>query len=543
MLPVLYFLVSCAAVQSPSGGPKDETPPELLETIPPNGTIGFKGGRVELIFSEFIDVNSINKGIRVLPSFTKTPELIYKGKKIIIEFPDSLALNQTYIIVIDRSLTDEHKVKIGKGIQVAFSTGDKIDDGLISGNVISSKMASVNLWKIKDDTDMSSFYKRVPDYTIDATDNGNFEFQFLSPGKYKVIGVESSSSGLILFPDRMVYGLPSRAYIQIGAEKKVNNVQIKIPDNRGGAKMIKADWVNGNWGRISFSNDITKWVNEIPLTITQDDSSTTKASTYKDPSDGSILHFILNDEPQDYVTVETSGLSLRSHSIIEPDLIRIKTENKIDTTSLSIISPTSKFILEIEADSTASLEVVFSSLVIDSLDTEPFIIKKDSAMIPIDVLWKSPLEARITPKNNWDQNTRYRLEVIKEFINPVYSQNLKDSVKTISFKTSNYQGFGNVVISSQNKESGLVAVLTKMEKEIVHYRTVVDSRGTFNMKKIAEGNYSLFIYNDSDSSDTYTYGKIDPYSVSEEYYSYPDTLKIRANWDLEIDQIILGKLK
>ena len=540
---MLYFLVSCAAVQSPSGGPKDETPPELLESIPPNGTIGFKGGPVELIFSEFIDVNSINKGIRVLPSFTKIPELIYKGEKIIIEFPDSLALNQTYIIVIDRTLTDEHKVKIGKGVQVAFSTGDKIDDGLISGNVISSKMASVNLWKIKDDTDMSSFYKRVPDYTIDATDNGNFEFQFLSPGKYKVIGVESSSSGSILFPDRMVYGLPSKAYIQIGDEKKVNNVQIKIPDNRGGAKMIKADWVNGNWGKISFSDDITKWVNEIPLTITQDDSSTTKASTYKDPSDGSILHFILNDEPQDYVIVETSGLSLGSHSIIEPGLIRIKTENKIDTTSLSIISPTSKFILEIEADSTASLEVVFSSLVIDSLDTEPFIIKKDSTMIPIDVLWKSPLEARITPKNNWDQNTRYRLEVIKEFINPVYSQNLKDSVKTISFKTSNYQGFGNVVISSQNKESGLVAVLKKMEKEIVHYRTVVDSIGTFNMKKIAEGNYSLFIYNDSDSSDTYSYGKIDPYSVSEEYYSYPDTIKIRANWDLEINQINLGKLK
>lgn len=540
---MLYFLVSCAAVQSPSGGPKDETPPELLEIIPPNGTIGFKGGPVELIFSEFIDVNSINKGIRVLPSFTKTPELIYKGEKIIIEFPDSLALNQTYIIVIDRTLTDEHKVKLGKGIQVAFSTGDKIDDGLISGNVISSKMASVNLWKIKDDTDMSSFYKRVPDYTIDATDNGNFEFQFLSPGKYKVIGVKSSSSGSILFPDRMVYGLPSKAYIQIGDEKKVNNVQIKIPDNRGGAKMIKADWVNGNWGKISFSNDITKWVSKIPLTITQDDSSTTKASTYKDPSDGSILHFILNDEPQDYVIVETSGLSLASHSIIEPGLIRIKTENKIDTTSLSIISPTSKFILEIEADSTASLEVVFSSLVIDSLDTEPFIIKKDSTMIPIDVLWKSPLEARITPKNNWDQNTRYSLEVIKEFINPVYSQNLKDSVKTISFKTSNYQGFGNVVISSQNKESGLVAVLKKMEKEIVHYRTVVDSIGTFNMKKIAEGNYSLFIYNDSDSSDTYSYGKIDPYSVSEEYYSYPDTIKIRANWDLEIDQINLGKLK
>ena len=282
MLPVLYFLVSCAAVQSPSGGPKDETPPELIETRPPNGTVNFKGGRVELLFSEFINANSINKAIRVLPSLTKSPELIYKGEKIIIEFPDSLVQNQTYIIVIDRSLIDEHNVKIEKGTQVAFSTGDKIDDGLISGNVISSKMASVNLWKIKNELDMISFYKRVPDYAIDATDNGNYEFRFLSPGKYKIVAVESSASGLILSPDRMVYGLPSRDFIQIEEGETVNNIQVKIPDNRGGSKMIKADWLNGNWGQISFSDNISKWVDKIPITIIQDDSSISKTSIYKD---------------------------------------------------------------------------------------------------------------------------------------------------------------------------------------------------------------------------------------------------------------------
>ena len=52
---VFILFISCAAVMSPPGGPKDETPPELIEVTPPNGTTYFKGGRVELLFSEYID--------------------------------------------------------------------------------------------------------------------------------------------------------------------------------------------------------------------------------------------------------------------------------------------------------------------------------------------------------------------------------------------------------------------------------------------------------------------------------------------------------
>ena len=55
---VFILFISCAAVMSPPGGPKDETPPELIEVTPPNGTTHFKGGRVELLFSEYIDENA-----------------------------------------------------------------------------------------------------------------------------------------------------------------------------------------------------------------------------------------------------------------------------------------------------------------------------------------------------------------------------------------------------------------------------------------------------------------------------------------------------
>ena len=36
-------------------------------------------------------------------------------------------------------------------------------------------------------------------------------------------------------------------------------------------------------------------------------------------------------------------------------------------------------------------------------------------------------------------------------------------------------------------------------------------------------------------------GVLDPFQPSEWFYYYPDTIKIRSNWELELDQITLGK--
>ena len=153
---------------SPPGGPKDITPPDLIETFPLDGTVNYAGGQIKLEFSEYIDEKSIERAIHILPTLTTRPELIYKGKKIYIDLPDSLLEDQTYIVVINRNLSDENKVKLAQGIQVAFSTGNKIDQGSISGKIYHSKPSTVHLWKIQDEFDSLEFYNRIPDYAIDA---------------------------------------------------------------------------------------------------------------------------------------------------------------------------------------------------------------------------------------------------------------------------------------------------------------------------------------------------------------------------------------
>ena len=37
----------------------------------------------------------------------------------------------------------------------------------------------------------------------------------------------------------------------------------------------------------------------------------------------------------------------------------------------------------------------------------------------------------------------------------------------------------------------------------------------------------------------YSYGTIDPYKSSEWFYNFQDTVKIRSNWDIELQAIKL----
>ena len=128
---MFFLFISCAAIMSPPGGAKDETTPELISTIPKNRAINYNGNQIELIFSEYIDENSIKDAITILPNLESEPIIKYKGKKIQISFKDPLENNQTYIVVVNRNLSDERKVKLSQGIQFAFSTGNKIDSGAI----------------------------------------------------------------------------------------------------------------------------------------------------------------------------------------------------------------------------------------------------------------------------------------------------------------------------------------------------------------------------------------------------------------------------
>jgi len=534
------LFVSCAAIMPPPGGPKDETPPELVKVTPSDGTTYFEGGKVELLFSEYLDESSFERAITVLPLLSQKPEIIFKGNRLIIYFPDSLSLNQTYIISISRDLSDEHKVKLSQGIQVAFSTGPQIDKGLISGLVDYEKDASLNLWKIQNGNDSLAFYKRIPDYVIDASSEGFYEFKFLSPGQYRIAAVDRLVAGTPIVPDRFVYGLSWVSNIELGFQDNIRNVNMKIPKMLGGIKMINAESFQGLWGRITFSESIGSLINEIQLRIIDEDSSSQAANLFEDPDDNTKIYFLMDSTVNGSVSLQLDETKKWNSTLIESGSIQLKMGPSIDTTDLIIMQPNAKYRLNPEEKNVKPLKIIFSNLVEQGKDKYSINLLKDSVNIPYSIEWDSPIALNLLPHENWKPQTNYELKILSKDFPPVFGRALKDSLTSINFKTSDYQGFGNLIINTiSEEEENIVAKLEKMEKPYYTFRSVVNLDGETVLDKIPEGNYSLTFFQDSDNNMQYSYGTIDPYKSSEWFYNFQDTVKIRSNWDIELQEIKL----
>jgi len=543
----IYFiffllLISCAAIMSPPGGDKDETPPELISTIPKNRATNYNGNQIELIFSEYIDENSIKDAITILPNLEEEPIIKYKGKKIQIIFEGSLENNQTYIVVINRKLSDERKVKLSQGIQFAFSTGNKIDNGSISGRIYNSKNSSVQLWKIKDKIDSLDFYKRIPDYSIDASDSGQYEFKFLSSGDYRLVALDNSLSGLSIVPKNMLYGLHWESVISLKQKLNQENINVYLPNEKNSIRMVQAEWIEGSWGCITFSKKIE---DDLPLDhidILYEDSVKANIQFFQENKDNKKINFILDRLTKSFVTIEIKEERQRLPNYFEPGKIRIKMDTFVDTTSISLISPQKKEKLKIEEDKIIPIYLSFSSVIDTANSNSNFSIFQDSKLVEYDVEWINPLSVKLLPKVNWIPDKDYLINIPKESIVPLYRKILKDSVYTISLKSSSYQKYGSLLINPGIDHSNDLKVELKMlGNESVVLKNNLNSDGLFILENILEGQYLLMFFQDKNKDNQISSGVISPYQPSEWFYYYPDTINIRSNWELELNEINLGK--
>ena len=84
---IYLFFYACANVGSPSGGPRDETPPkqdELRSTK--NFQTNFEKQRITLVFDEFVDLKDVFNQVVVSPPLAKRPIVTKKKRSIRFEF-------------------------------------------------------------------------------------------------------------------------------------------------------------------------------------------------------------------------------------------------------------------------------------------------------------------------------------------------------------------------------------------------------------------------------------------------------------------------
>ena len=190
VLPKIIVLTSgCAQIIAPTGGPRDTLPPKLVTANPGLKATNFTGNRVNLYFDEYVHLQDIQQNLLVSPTPKYNPYIDSKLKSVTIRLRDTLELNTTYTIDLGNSIRDINENNALKDFKYVFSTGTSIDSLNFSGKVQVAETGNVDstlivmLYKNLAD---SAVIKQKPKYIARLDGKGNFLFQNLSGGAYKV---------------------------------------------------------------------------------------------------------------------------------------------------------------------------------------------------------------------------------------------------------------------------------------------------------------------------------------------------------------------
>ncbi|MDD6779219.1 MAG: Ig-like domain-containing protein [Bacteroidales bacterium] len=186
---VALLLYSCANIGRPEGGPRDMDPPIFMGADPKPNALNVKKNKVELVFDEIVTLKDQQTKVVVSPVQKENPVIRAGGRKITVEFRDTMKPGTTYVVDFSNSIQDNNEGNPLEDFSYAFSTGDTIDTLAISGIVLHAHTLEpqqgvvVGVHSCLDDT----AFTNVQLERIARTNSlGQFTLRNLRAGSYRV---------------------------------------------------------------------------------------------------------------------------------------------------------------------------------------------------------------------------------------------------------------------------------------------------------------------------------------------------------------------
>jgi hypothetical protein len=223
---------TCAKIGTPFGGPKDETPPVVMKTTPPDKSTDFiPQKKIVITFDEYIQLENIFQEMIVSPPLDGNVMAQLKGKSIDIEFPKEAVFDTTtYTLSFGNSIKDNNEGNLLKNYEYVFSLKDYLDTMNIEGKIL-------NAFNHQPDKDRMyvMLYKNLADsapllekprYVCRSDEAGNFTINNLESGTYRAFGLKDANLNLRFdLPNEQIAF--SDSLIKLSPELLKNIVQAK----------------------------------------------------------------------------------------------------------------------------------------------------------------------------------------------------------------------------------------------------------------------------------------------------------------------------
>ena len=201
MLTVIAItLLGCASPSAPSGGPRDEQPPSVVqEESSPNPMVNFDLDEIVLTFDEWVQLNNASSQMIVSPPIE--PRLIPKlnRRSVLIPVDTSvLADNTTYIINFGEAVQDITERNPAINLTYVFSTGSFVDSLSVQASVYNARTGEpiegvkVILHENMSDTAIT---KLLPSYFASTDVSGRCRIDYLRADTFRVYAIQEGEFG------------------------------------------------------------------------------------------------------------------------------------------------------------------------------------------------------------------------------------------------------------------------------------------------------------------------------------------------------------
>lgn len=202
-LLALLLTAACASIGNPDGGRFDETPPRVVGSSPADGAVNVSKRKVQILFDEYIKLEKASEKVVISPPQIEPANVRADGKRVKVDFYDSLRANTTYTIDFSDAIEDNNEGNPMGQYTFSFSTGDVIDTMQVSGRVLNAadlepiKGIMVGLYPA-DSTWNDTLFRTQPFLRVSRTNGeGRFTIKGVKDGAYRVRALEDKDGDFV----------------------------------------------------------------------------------------------------------------------------------------------------------------------------------------------------------------------------------------------------------------------------------------------------------------------------------------------------------
>ena len=571
LLLTAFLAQRCANAVAPTGGPKDNTPPMVVEAMPENQCVNFNGKKIEITFDEYITLNNANQNVMISPPMKEKPDIKLKNKTVVIKFKEILEANTTYTINFGSAIKDLHEGNLFKDYVYSFSTGNHIDTLSIGGKLLDAEDmkpiedAYIGLYAADRDNLDSLPMSVTPNYITKTDKEGKFSLNGLANKKYLVFALKDANANLY-------FDLPNEAVAFLDTLVPASYLQKALPLPVTDSTVT--DSLAMQMDSVVIETKTTTMYDQKALDLTLymfTEVDSTQVLLEKKLIEEGLLRFVFRHPAKDAVIMTPEMLPdtfnlVTTHSAVYDTVWWYFTPNVKDSLWVQVkydtlINDSTRYSLKFK-DKNAKRKKVETLKVSNNLlgrnnlipgDTltlkfsEPIVryAMRDSAafkcdsIVYYDTLAFEPADEhgfkyRLTTPFSADSN--YNIEIPDSVFFGIRNR-VNDAIK-LDFHVMKDSEYGNIYITVE-PPMGMKQVIVQLtdDKDKVLKQEIIMQKQEVMFEYLMPAKYKLRAILDADGNGKWSTGNYHHHSLPETIIEYKNPLDLKAGWDIDLDEV------